>query len=402
MSQTLHLGGWLCRALLIWEPELRGTRTALTNPGRSAGIETLCGNGTTTKEDDELVVVGVHHNGLGNTLYQYSVARLLAWSVGASYASTLISEREGALDTRLPPHSIQAWSAFWDIFNPADLRLNRRTNLAHGSSDATCSPVSPARGEYVANGTIVYGDRPADRRRRKPKETLRDLVAGLTKRRFAFNRSEANLTCVKLLGYFQDYSLLAGLMPLVRQWLPLRPRRLAETPLPTDIVVHVRLCRTNFHAYTYYSVENYYGPILDRLTGDVKLVTACPIDKRGVAMDLVRKYGATLVRPAGASRDTAADFVYMTRATTLVISESTFSWWAAALSNATQVHAPGLKAAIAPAWDDPRYVFHDVHTKRYWGTYADHAITYALHLDRGGADDPATTDHRSSGKDHSA
>lgn len=397
VTQGLSMGGWLCRALMIFDPELRGTKGAVNDPRRALGLDNLCGyNGGVGQDnqDPELVVVGVHHNGLGNTLYQYAAARLLARAVGATYASSLISEREGAMDMRIPPHSREAWEAFCDIFEPQDLRLSRRLgatlamNGPPGRLDAKCAPLVPSDGEYIANGTVLYGDRPADKRRRRPKETLRELVALLVARRAGRNDTLA-LRCVKLIGYFQDYALLRGVMPLIRSWLPVRRRDLSEEPGPHDVVVHIRLCQSSYHVYTYHSLENYYGPILDKIVSHsngeqkvVKLITTCALDKPGVARDLVRRYGATLAQPVVRGKATgsaAADFIYMTRATTLVICESTFSWWAAALSNATDIHAPAL-STIVPAWDDPRYIFHDLARLRFWGKFKNDRIIYSMRL----------------------
>jgi len=103
----------------------------------------------------------------------------------------------------------------------------------------------------------------------------------------------------------------------------------------------------------------------------VRLVTTCSPSKPGVARDLVHQFGAQVV----ASTSAAADFAYLTRATRLVICESTFSWWAAALSNATEIHAPGV-GEVPVAWDDPRYVFHDISRRRHFGTFRDGKIRY--------------------------
>lgn len=404
VGQTLMLGGWICRAVLIFDPELRGTKTLLTDAGRALALDEACGyDGLPPPKVpivDNYLVVGVHHNGLGNTLYQYAVSRLVAHSTGARYASTLVKDSEGALDTKVPPHSREAWDSFCEIFE-TDLLLSRKEGITllpgNGESraaDAECARLVPTRNEYAANGTILFSERPADKRRHRPKETLRDVVAAFThrKRQHSSNSSSLRthssslgssvaLTCLRMIGYFQDYALLRGVMPLVRSWLPLRPPRRERVPDPRDVVVHVRLCLTDYHHYTYYDVFNYYGPILDRLAleegGTLRLVTTCSTDKPGVARDLVEKYGAKRVR----LDSSASDFLFMTRATTLVICESTFSWWAAALSNATRIHAPGT-GAIAPAWDDPRYVFHDVKKLRFWGKFDGREIVYEMQKNR--------------------
>jgi len=91
----------------------------------------------------------------------------------------------------------------------------------------------------------------------------------------------------------------------------------------------------------------------------------------------------------------------MTRAKRLVVTESTYSWWAAFIGAtpasdqtlmtstrveayvvrgfpsrrasyvagaADEVHAPGMGVVPIPV-SEPRYVFHDIHNKRYWGRF---------------------------------
>ena len=62
------------------------------------------------------------------------------------------------------------------------------------------------------------------------------------------------------------------------------------------------------------------------------------------------------------------DFTYLTRAKRLIVTESTFAWWAAFLGNADEIHAPGSGRMPVPA-GEPRYVFHDMHSRQYWGRY---------------------------------
>lgn len=140
-------------------------------------------------------------------------------------------------------------------------------------------------------------------------------------------------------------------------------------------------------ALRYFSYENYFGPIFARLEqrgSRVKVVSACDPGKPGVVKELVEKLGAVVVSPRVVGRETkqasvAADFLYLTRATTLVVTESTYSWWAAFLGTATAVHAPGAGVVPVPVLE-PRYTFHDPKGRKYWGTYdaAARGIVYAV------------------------
>ena len=50
------------------------------------------------------------------------------------------------------------------------------------------------------------------------------------------------------------------------------------------------------------------------------------------------------------------------------VRESTYSWWAAYVGAATEIHAPGVGIVPVPA-DEPRYVFHDIASRKYWGRW---------------------------------
>ena len=79
---------------------------------------------------------------------------------------------------------------------------------------------------------------------------------------------------------------------------------------------------------------------------------------------------------------------YLARATRLVVTESTYSWWAAYVGQATDVHAPGVGTVPVPA-DEHRYVFHDIASRRYWGRWdaAAREIRYPDARRRGDDDD---------------
>ena len=395
VAQVLDYGGWICRAAFSLDHELRGQKAPSREPLRALAIDALCGfdaraaQAENTRPSDDLVVVGVHHNGLGNTLFQEAGSRLFAKAVNARYARSLIVPSEGALDDKIPPHSFEAWASFPEIFLP---------QIPNAS--AKCAPLRPRFAEYRANGTILYADRPGDRKRRKPRQTLQELLTALRHRssqRLSVSAvHEQQLRCVKFISYFQDYALFRGLMPSLRDWLPLRvDRTLSARPSPLDIVIHVRLCKTHFHSYRYYDLANYFNYILPQMLlepgGHLRVLSTCDPAKGGVVKDLIDNFGAIHTKPhlvleTKSSRrlqqqrphteimgvpSAPADFLYLAQAKRLIICESTFSWWAAVLSNATEIHAPG-SGVVPVAWDDPRFVFHDIGQKRYWGRFKQH------------------------------
>ena len=94
---ALKRGGWLCRASLV----LQSTHHKIGSSDHHDAIDGACGFDPQTFTPREpagsksFVTVAVHHNGLGNQLFQYAMGRLLAWSLGSDFAAVLVDAREG-------------------------------------------------------------------------------------------------------------------------------------------------------------------------------------------------------------------------------------------------------------------------------------------------------------------
>ena len=367
---ALARGGWLCRALLV----LQSTEASATKKGHQEGdrheaIDAACGfspDWRPTPRRDGLVVVAVHHNGLGNQLFQYAFGRLAAWASGAAFVAQPIVATEGPMNVKLPPHSMESWGAFGEIFDARTFGDDR-------GASRTCAPLTPTKKEYAANGTMLLAERPADTRRVRLAAQLRALLDGTRLPR-------GTLRCVKTIGYWQRYAFYADVSAMLREWMVFRPLSLTEDPAERDVVVHVRLCKTPYHFYQYLDYPTYFAPILKGMADvrSIKVISACDPKSNGVVKDLVDKANATIATPfvRGAEgrkgRSVAADFAYLARAKRLIVTESTYSWWAAFLGAADVVHAPGSGVVPVPA-REPRYVFHDAKARTYWGAYNDTA-----------------------------
>ena len=89
---ALKRGGWLCRASLV----LQSTHHKIGSSDHHDAIDGACGFDPKTFTPREpagsksFVTVAVHHNGLGNQLFQYAMGRLLAWSLGSDFAAVLV------------------------------------------------------------------------------------------------------------------------------------------------------------------------------------------------------------------------------------------------------------------------------------------------------------------------
>lgn len=139
---------------------------------------------------------------------------------------------------------------------------------------------------------------------------------------------------ILLNAYVQNYAYFASRAADVKKWLhPGPPRMHYTTVLPeqNDIVVHVRL--GDYVAYKTAIAVDYYTNVLDTIhTGRRVYVVSDEPDHPALAV--FDKYD-TIYH----SMPALSDFRFMVAAKTLIINTSTFSWWAAFLSDA-QVFAP--------------------------------------------------------------
>ena len=60
--------------------------------------------------------MAIHHNGLGNQLFQWAFGKLVALDAGAAFAARKMREDEGPVKPqRVAPHTIEGWKAFTDV-----------------------------------------------------------------------------------------------------------------------------------------------------------------------------------------------------------------------------------------------------------------------------------------------
>ena len=63
----------------------------------------------------------------------------------------------GASSVKIPPHTSEGWQAFRRVFEPHV--------LGDGARLDQCRHLTPKKGEYDKNGTLILGERPADLQR---------------------------------------------------------------------------------------------------------------------------------------------------------------------------------------------------------------------------------------------
>jgi hypothetical protein len=165
-------------------------------------------------------------------------------------------------------------------------------------------------------------------------------------------------------------------------------------PKPEDVVVHIRSysladChsgkeivqsngdRPNFDPTEAFSDPpyEYYRAILSQMQetkgwGTLWLASRCGLNDQ-VANRIAKEFGGVLT-PAAEIHADMADFLFMTASKRLIMSQSTFAWWAAFLGGGeTEVHYPlvgewwGKRPRHRLYPDESRYHFHDLYSSPF-------------------------------------
>jgi len=251
---------------------------------------------------------------LGNNLFEYALARILAEELGHALTCSItdprsawgVVERSAGVVDRLPAHV--------DAFEDARPELPGRR--VEGPSLRWV-----AREKIGWNGhgiNVAYAlDRGRDRR-------------------------------VVLEGYFQRIELYHPHRARIRRWLRLRPVTLPVELGPRDVVVHARRSLDVRMLDRLLSVD-YYRDAVERLRPARVFVCGTGID--AALRRALQPFGPTYLPELDAVRSLAL----LAAASRIVMANSTFSWWGAYLSEAERVVFPlperGLWSADRPEVD---------------------------------------------------
>jgi hypothetical protein len=133
-------------------------------------------------------------------------------------------------------------------------------------------------------------------------------------------------------GWFQRYDYYRPYRGQIQQWLAFAPS--IEVPDPRNgVVVHVR--RTDFVRLGWALPFAYYTEALERVRPNGANVWIVTDDHRDPFFKQFAPW-----RPRFHSGTALEQMLFMTRATRLVMSQSTFSWWPTFLGNPTDVVCP--------------------------------------------------------------
>lgn len=154
-------------------------------------------------------------------------------------------------------------------------------------------------------------------------------------------------------GYPQRYSYYGPYQEKIKQWLFIENEFLYEKPSPDDIIINVRL--GDFVSLGRDLPMNYYLKILKKETYKNAIVI-CD-EPNHPYLDVLKKEGCIIKDNFEYGKmKFLADFVFVKNSKKTIISNSTFSWWAAYLGDGI-VYLPLLKwpwlPNPSPDEDDP-------------------------------------------------
>ncbi|MEZ5571308.1 MAG: hypothetical protein R3E64_04715 [Halioglobus sp.] len=140
---------------------------------------------------------------------------------------------------------------------------------------------------------------------------------------------------IMLAGYFQQYAILRPYKSRIRAWFEIAPLSLGYDIHPDDVVVHVRM--GDLVVLGWAISLNFYSDLLDTL--QFRKLYICGF---GLGAE-VRNHFARF-DPIYVHSKPVDDFRFMKGFNRIILSNSGFSWWAAFLSDASEIHAPVMAA----------------------------------------------------------
>ena len=157
-------------------------------------------------------------------------------------------------------------------------------------------------------------------------------------------RSNRNDRKIHVNGYFERYELIRPIKEGSDDGFPRPMTHRGMDVTRDDVVVHVR--RGDFLQKGRAISLDYYLDVLDRL--DFRHLYVCGVGIDEQVRRRFSKYSPIFVR--GSAKD---DFLFIKGFDRIIQSQSTFSWWAAFLSDASEIYGPALIPRFT--WFDRKY-----------------------------------------------
>lgn len=156
---------------------------------------------------------------------------------------------------------------------------------------------------------------------------------------FSYHNLELSSGCTQVSGYFQSYKYFSTIAPALRNWLIFRLHVTAGSRPINQVGLHVRLGDMandpKFRKYHGIISDSYVEKavqVLDVDASNLRVITESMDDLRRELPYLASRDPIHLM-----GNSPLDDFKTLVEFQTLIISNSTFSWWAAWLSNSRTV-----------------------------------------------------------------
>lgn len=183
--------------------------------------------------------------------------------------------------------------------------------------------------------------------------------------------SDKSARNINLFGYFQRYEYYKKYKRLIKNiWL--MPEKNIESHLDcNDVVLHIRL---NVH-WVYYLPISYYEEALSLV--NYNRVYICTDNPEHEFLNNFKKYNPIIVKHYNpySEEATLSDFLFIMSFQKIIVSQSTFSWWAAFLSDAKTIFMPLPKHGYMCPEESPNINLKVDDDERYYYIKCDNSIT---------------------------
>jgi hypothetical protein len=230
---------------------------------------------------------------LGNNLFQYAVGRIVAQHHGLALDCR---QSRHAIHISVPPPTLENLAFH---FPNAPLRMPGLCVDAPVESHEV-TPDGPWNGQSL---------------------DLQSILADKTPRQ------------IRLAGYFQRFEYFAPYSAEIRQWFCFKHVTVPVKIRANDILVNIRR-GSDWGSLGWVLSSSYYDRVLSGLPNPGRFFV-CGIGIDDEVRERLKKY-----RPAYFSGTPMEEFAFITLFNRIVLSNSTFAWWAAFLSHATEIYAP--------------------------------------------------------------
>jgi Glycosyl transferase family 11 len=237
---------------------------------------------------------------LGNNLFQYVLGRIIAEHLGLELNCTTLYQGDLSVGNRALDVGPQA--------SFQELNHHFPNAMLHLPGDSVDSPVE----SYDINedrdwtGQII---------------NLAGIIGNSRRRR------------ILLSGYFQRFEYFAPYRQDIRRWLQLAPQPLVCKVSPTDVAINIRR-GFDFWVLNWTLPMAYYHSALARLH-EVGKVYVC-----GTGIDDQVRASLDRYNPVYYDASPIEHFAFLQCFKRIIISNSTFAWWAAFLSDAVEIIGP--------------------------------------------------------------